>query len=352
MNELLKNPLYREDVDRVMTSATIPWQRLRGKSVLITGATGLICSAVIDLLLYYNETKDANIKIYAVGRSLERVAARFGKETVRFLPYDANEAIAFDAGTDYIIHGAGNASPELYVSQAVETMLSNILGLKNLLEYAKAHRVQRVLYISSSEVYGKRASERAFEENDYGYVDVLNVRSSYPMAKRAAETLCQAYREEYGIDSVIVRPGHIYGPTASERDKKISSMFAYQAARGETLVMKSAGMQKRSYCHCLDCAVAILTVLLQGQNGQAYNISNPDSIITIYEMAQIMARSAGVELKREIPSEQEQRTFNPMENSDLNSEKLEKLGWKGVLTAEEGLKNTVKILASYGNSSR
>lgn len=203
-----------------------------------------------------------------------------------------------------------------------------------------------MLYISSSEVYGKRADGnlQPFTENDYGYVDLLNMRSCYPVGKRAAETLCVSYAAEYGIDAVIVRPGHIYGPTASVNDSRVSSAFAYNAARGENIIMKSDGLQLRSWCYCLDCASAILKVLLRGEKSNAYNI--PGEILTIRQMSERLAKFGGVELLREGATEQEMKAFNPMNNSSIDGSKLEALGWKNIFDADTGLKHTVDILKS------
>ena len=293
--------------------------------------------------------QDQKIKLFAAGRSEARILARFA-------PYK-NEAwfraVSYDAVSpesrlpflcEYILHGAGNASPDKILKEPVETMLGNFRGLSNLLEYARGQGSRRLLYISSSEVYGKKEGTRPYQEDEYGSIDLLNPRNSYSVGKQAAETLCASYAGEYGVDTVIVRPGHIYGPTASETDRRVSSAWAFAAARGEDIVMKSDGTQLRSYCYCLDCASAILKVLLRGERVHAYNISNPASVISIRHMAEILAESAGVQLITEEPDEQERKAFNPMPNSSLDSTALLHLGWKGLFDARCGFSHTVQIL--------
>lgn len=343
------SPLWFKDIDDILQ--TIPeLSALAGKSVLITGAAGLICSAVTDIFIRYNETHDTPpIRIIVAGRWPEEMSDRFGayydRDYFCFVKYDAskvNNEIGVKA--DYIIHGASNASPKAIVAQPVETMLSNFNGLNYLLKYAKENGAKRLLYISSSEVYGQKSDVEPFKEDDYGYIDLLNPRNSYSVGKRAAETLCASYYAEYGVESVIIRPGHIYGPTASPYDDRISSAFAYAAAHGEKLVMKSAGTQLRSYCHCLDCASAIIKVLVKGEPVKAYNISNPDSVVTVRQMAEEIAKAGNVELVTEIASEMEKSSFNPMDNSTLEAESLMKLGWRGQFEIEIGIKNTVDIL--------
>ena len=322
---------------------------LDNKTVMITGATGLICSAIVDILIRYNETRKNKIKIVVAGRSLDKVIERFAhfvqKDYFSFIPYDASRTDnCFDFHSDYIIHGASNATPNMIIKEPVETMLSNFSGIKNLLDYALSTDCHRVMYVSSSEVYGMKNSNRPYLESEYGAIDLLNPRNSYSIGKSAAETLCVSYSEEYGLESVIVRPGHIYGPTATPQDNRVSSAWAYSAAQGNDIVMKSDGAQIRSYCHCLDCASAILTVLLRGENKQAYNISNRNSIISIKQLGEMIAQTAGVKFLREEASSQEKKAFNPMNNSSLNSEKLEGLGWKGIFDAKRGIESTVRIL--------
>ncbi len=348
--QLYDNSLWIKDIDLI--SKSLPeLDQLAGSSVLITGVSGLICSAIADVFFRYNDTHEKKIRILAAGRNEKRMRDRFDdmfdRDDFCFVFFDAASGkFQTDLHADYIIHGAGNAYPAKIVKEPVETMLGNFIGTKNLLEYAKGQGTKRFLYISSSEVYGQKAGNDPYKEDEYGYIDLLNPRNSYSVGKRAAETLCVSYAVEYGVESVIVRPGHIYGPTASPEDNRVSSAWAYAAARGEDIVMKSDGAQIRSYCYCLDCASAILKVLLRGTPSTAYNISNPDSVITIRKMAEILANSANVNIKTEQPDETDRRMSNPMLNSSLCSDDLLSIGWNCCFDAETGLDHTVKILAS------
>lgn len=342
---------YREDIRRALPMLDV--DALKGKHILITGASGLIGSAVTDLLIGCNMERQTGITIYAAGRNTQRLSQRFAHGlSAGLIPvaYDATQTVCFDFPVDYIIHGASNASPDKYISEPVDTMLANVSGVNTLLSYAAKVQAKKVVYISSSEVYGKLAHGDPLVENEYGDVDILSVRSAYPMGKRAAETLCIGYASQYGVDVSIVRPGHIYGPTALESDNRVSSLFARQAAAGLDLVMKSAGTQIRSYCHCIDCATAILSVLTRGESMQAYNISYRESVITIRQMAQTLAKHAGVKLIMDIPTAAEQAAFNPMDNSSLNSEKLEALGWRGCFDAEMGFAHTIAVLKEIGSA--
>ena len=350
---LYDNQKWIADIDKVIE--VVPeLDELAGKSLMITGAAGLVCSAVVDIIFRYNDTHDKKIQVLAAGRWPEETSGRFGdlvnRDDFTFVVYDASRTDnVIDVHSDYIIHGASNASPNMIVKEPVETMMSNFLGMKYLLDYAKEQGTKRILYISSSEVYGEKEGTEPYKEGQYGFIDLLKARNSYSVGKRAAETLCASYADEYGVESVIVRPGHIYGPTASPYDNRVASAWSYAVAKGEDIVMKSDGSQIRSYCYCLDCASAMLKVLLCGENCHAYNISNPDSIISIKQMAEILVKSAGVELRMELPTDEERKGFNPMSNSSLESTSLISLGWRGCFDAEAGFGHTVKILKETYN---
>lgn len=340
---MIASPVYRESLRRALDA--LPSDLPCAATILITGATGLIGSAVADVLLACNEFRGTKYKVLAAGRSAERIRERFGERPdLETFAYDATDAEVPAFMADYVIHAASNASPDRYMQEPVETMLANFQGLYGLLCQARSGGVKRLLYVSSSEVYGAKTKPGAWREDDVGAVAHLNVRASYAEAKRAAETLAVSYSSECGLPVVIVRPGHVYGPTARRRDLRVSSDFAFRAAAGESLELKSDGAQLRSYCHCLDCATAIMTVLWKGEDRTAYNVSNPDSVITIRRMAELLAAAGGVDVKFGMPTQAERAAFNPMADSSLCADRLVALGWRGVFPAAEGLAQTVRVL--------
>lgn len=335
---LLEDNIYLNDIKKALKLIKLDF--LRGKTILITGGLGLICSCVVDMLHFAN----IGVTIYVADINESFFESRFGGfDDIKYIKYDALKPISFDFSVDYIIHGAGLASPELYVNKPVETMLSNFNGLLELLNFTKCRGAARLLYISSSEVYGNKISNDPFIENVFGACDINNIRSSYSESKRASEVLCRAYSAEYNVDTVIVRPGHIYGPTASPFDKRISSEFAFKAAKGEELFLKSSGLQIRSYCYCIDCASAILTVLLNGIQGESYNIGHNQKT-SIKRMCQIMAAAGNVRLSMKEPSKEELNSFNPMMNSSLDNNKIKYIGYEDSFSVEEGITHTVSII--------
>lgn len=345
----MTEPTYEDDVRTAL--ASIPdVSRLRGTRILVTGATGMICSSVVDLLLSLNREQDAGITIYVAGRSERDAVERFRRGSddgeLVFVPYDAtsSEQIAIGTDLDYIIHGASNANPAAYMKLPVETMLANIVGLSAMFDLGRSTSVRRLLYISSSEVYGQKDGDLPFGEGDYGYLDILHQRAGYPSSKRAGESLCVAYGMEYDIDSVIVRPGHIYGPSIRSSDNRVSAEITRRAVAGEDIVLKSAGEQLRSHCYSLDCASAILAVLLEGARANAYNISNPHSISTIRDLAEAVARAGGVQVRFDLPVGADTVTHNLMVNSSLASDKLEALGWTPAFDLEHGVARMIAVL--------
>ncbi len=344
---------YIEDLKEV-TKNIKDIQNLNNRKILITGGLGMIGSSIADVLFTYNKENDANVDVYIASRNEDNSNSRFSgfdtNDKYHFIKYDVCKPLESDIKFDYIIHCASVSNPQAYVKQPVETMMSNILGLNNLVNYGRENGLKRLLYVSSSEVYGKNQENEPYKEGDYGFVDILDVRSSYPSSKRATETLCISYANEYDIESVIVRPGHIYGPTMSQNDMRVASHFAREASKGNDLIMKSEGTQLRSYCYVLDCASAILTVLINGENCNAYNISNKNSIVSIREMANSFAKAGNVKVKIENPSNEERKAFNKMDNSSLNSEKIEKLGWVPLFDMDTGAKHTVDSLLANTNT--
>ena len=318
--------------------------KLTHKSILITGANGLIGSYIVDFLDYLNTEHDAQIKIYAMSRSKAKLEARFrDAKTVNIVEQDLNNPLDIDFHSDYIIHAASNAHPRAYSTDPVGTMKTNLFGTMNLLDYAKQTGA-KFLYISSGEIYGNNI-DRAFIETDLGLVDTMNMRSCYPESKRAAETLCMAYTTQYNIPVNVARLCYVYGGTITDTNSRADAQFLRNAIDGQDIVMKSEGLQRRTYCYVADAVSGILTILLNGKSAEAYNIANPNSIVSVREYAQTLAEVSGVELKFDIPDEVEAKGFSKPADSILDSTKLQSIGWKALYNIKDGLTNTFKIKA-------
>lgn len=358
-----KNSSYRKDLDEAVR-ATADFKALYGKTFFITGASGLVGSFLVDLLFFANETKNAGIRVYALVRDREYAERRYrsliGHSDFHLIVQDVCEPILFNEKVDYVIHAAGDGYPKAFRERPVETMLPALTGTWRLLEYMRKNGNSRFLYVSSGEIYGEmigkecavREDMRGFTEADSGYVDTMRSRSCYPSAKRAAETLCAAYHAEYGVDAVVIRPSHLYGPNVSERDNRASAQFFRNVLEGQDVILKSRGEQIRSYTYVADCVSAILTVLIRGKAGEAYNVSNPDARATIAEFACITAESGGQKCLFAVPNEEDSRENTPIPCAVLNSEKLQELGWKGAYDIPRGIRHTLQIMKSLTEKPR
>ncbi len=343
MQCLLENHVYKAQAQKV--AEALPCAFPSGRGLLVTGASGLIGSAVVDLACCLRAFGRLNGDIVAVGRDICRLELRFGKKSgVLFQTY--REVIAGDGidGINRFVLAASPASPNLFISEREEIIKTNTDDVRTLLGCISHRTDARSLYVSSSEVYGNAtASLGGHIEGDVGEIYEKDPRSCYALSKRRAEEICKTFAKK-GMHVVMARPGHIYGPSALECDRRVSSAWAYDAACGRDIIMKSDGRQLRSYTHCLDCAGAILTILENGISGEAYNVGNRESVITIRRLAEILSAAAKVKLIVRPPTDVERRTFNPMSDSSLNVSKLEALGWRGTISADEGLLSTVEIL--------
>ena len=320
---------------------------LAGKTVLITGTSGLVGSALADVLLQANKELSLGCKLVLAGRSEERLCSRFaywGEDAWLFSMHDNSKPLDFDFNADYIFHCASNAHPKAYSEQPVETLVGNVTGTDAILRYARDCEAKRVVYISSSEVYGPREGMEPYAEGDQFPVDPLSPRSCYPSSKRACETLCASYLSEYGVDFVIARPGHVWGSTCAASDSRAHAQFAREAAAGRDIVMKSPGAQLRSYVYSTDCAGALLTICLEGATGEAYNVGAPGFTCTIRELAEALANAGGVQIVRDYPTEQEAAGYNPMSCSALDCGKLAGLGFKPHYTISVAAKETLRAL--------
>ncbi len=344
------DPIYLEDVYRVATTE-LPWDKLQGKSVFLTGASGLIGTFLVDVLMRRNSQFGLNLKIYALGRNELEAKARFkdywNEESFCFLAMDINQPHDLPSGVDYIIHAASNTHPRQYATDPIGSIMTNILGLDNLLRYAVEQHITRFVFLSSVEIYGQALqAEDVFDESYCGYIDCNTLRAGYPEGKRAGEALCQAYITQYGLDIVIPRLSRIYGPTMKCDDSKALSQFIKDGVNKRNIILKSEGRQRYSYCYMADAVSGILYAWLLGKSGEAYNIAGADQVLTLRELVACVAKIAGTEIQFSIPNAVEQKGFSPVLNGVMSAKKLSHLGWKAETEIQKGLNKTITVLES------
>lgn len=348
--KVYENSLYMEDVKRV-AKAGLPWEQLNNSSILISGASGLVGSFLIDVLMERNKEYGMNCTVYALGRNEKKAFERFGycrdDKNFKFVSHDINMPLSLeDADTvDYVLHMASNTHPVAYATDPIGTVATNIIGTNNMLEFAVRHNSKRFAFASSNEIYGEnRGDVEKFDEEYCGYINCNTMRAGYPESKRCGEALCQAYKKQKALDIVIPRLTRSYGPTMLMSDTKAISQFIRKAIAGEDIVLKSAGTQFYSYTYMADAVEGLLTVILCGENGEAYNIADDASDITLKDLAAVIAETAGKKVVFEIPDEVESAGYSKATKARLDSTKLNKLGWKAHYDIKSGITRTVEIL--------
>ena len=350
MMNLYKNNLYMEDVRNVAVQ-DLPWEKLTNKSLMLSGATGLLGSFLVDVILEKNITDGLNCTVFALGRNEEKAKTRFSKyiddKHYIFIPYDVNlPFIRDDIGTvDYILHLASNTHPIQYSTDPIGTITTNIIGLQNMLEFAVKHHTTRFAFASSNEIYGEnRGDVELFDEDYCGYINCNTMRAGYPESKRCGEALCQAYRVQKNLDVIVSRFTRSYGPTMLMTDTKAISQFIKKGIAGEDIILKSAGRQYYSYTYMADAISGFLYVLLKGENGQVYNIADEASDIMLKDLAAIIADYADKRVLFEVPDTIEAAGYSKATKARLNGNRLKQLGWKPVYNITTGLERTMRIL--------
>lgn len=350
MRSIYTNPLYLEDVEYV-AKIDLPWELLTDKTIMISGATGLVGSFLIDVIMYRNAHFNMNCRIIALVRDKDKAERRFFYNSsdilLRLLVQNVNEVFSIDVDDeiDYSLHLASNTHPLQYSSDPIGTILTNVMGTKNMLDFSLQHSSRRFILASSNEIYGENRGDVEFFTEDYcGYINSNTLRAGYPESKRCAESLCQAYLQAKGIDVVIARLTRSYGPTMLMSDTKAMSQFLKKALRGEEIVLKSEGKQFFSYCYVADAVSGILTILLNGEKGKAYNIADEKSDIRLKDLAQIIANYIDSRVIFEMADPIEAQGYSRANKARLDGSELKQLGWSMRYNIQEGVTRTINIL--------
>jgi nucleoside-diphosphate-sugar epimerase len=333
--------VVREDLDRICASTSVPWSALHGRTLLVTGATGLIGSSVVKALLWYDATHDAGLRVLALTRDRARAQASFAAPLAAGAPLAVVEgdveSLTLDGPVDLVVHGASLTASQDFVARPVETMRTAVRGTERVLELARGWGVQSLVYLSSIEVYGAPDGSRRITESDFEGFDPTMVRSSYPEAKRMAEALCAGYAAEHGVPAKVIRLTLTFGPGVGYRENRVFASFARSALEGQDIVLHTAGETERNYLYTADAVTAILTVLLRGQDGQAYNAANEDTYCSIRAMAELVARTCGpAPVGVRVEAEGAERLgYAPTMKLDLDTTRLRSLGWAPTVGLEE-----------------
>jgi len=341
MNEILS-----QDLDIILED-DIKWEKVKGKTVLITGASGMVGSYMLQVLLRLNDAKDYGITVVAVVRNPKKLPQEVvERKDVVIVTHDVTNPFSIEGSVDYIIHAASPASPLIMQNQPVETIAANTLGTYNTLCLAKEKQSEGYMFISSREIYGQPyEGQEFFYEDTYGFIDQLNPRSCYSEGKKAAETMCSCFHAEYGLNVKIARLAHTYGPGMSIYDGRVQADFLKNVYHREDIVMKSEGVAIRTYTYISDAISGLFRVLLNSEE-MVYNVGNEDGKVSIRELAEIMVGiypERNLKVVFDIPEGGTKGTA-PYTLGILNSGKIRKLGWKPKYSIKEGFKRTLEYL--------
>ena len=331
-----------------MTDMTI----FEGKSVLITGATGLIGRTLISRIYEWNECAANPVSAVALVRDERKAQDLLGKyipRGLKILASDVRTVKPRDIGVDYIIHAASQTSSKAFIETPVETVMTAVEGTVNMLEFARANHVDGFIYLSSMEVYGTPETDEKIDETHPTNLDAMKVRSCYPESKRMCESLCASYASEYGVPAYVVRLTQTFGPGVSYNDGRVFAEFARCAIEGRNIILNTKGETKRNYLFTGDAADAIFTVLANGTPGEAYNAANEDTYCSIYEMACLVAKEcAGGSIEVEIRERADAAKlgYAPTLHMNLDTGKLRSLGWEPKLGLADMYREMIRDLES------
>ena len=351
----VEQSIFREDMEYISGVDFIPWEDLRDSTILITGATGLIGFNLVSALAYIALYKKIPLHILALVRDEEKARERFCEllkedPPISFIIGDMEHIPSIQEPVDYIIHGGSPTASRYFAEHPVETIQCNLIGAMSLLTLAREKKSKGFIYLSSMEVYGSLHRQEKVDEAHEAFIDTMNVRNSYPEAKRVAEALCAGYVEEYGVPAKSIRLTQTFGVGIRPNENRVYAQFMRFALRGEDIVLKTQGGTEHSYLYTADAVTAILTVLLSGNCGEAYNAANEESYCSIREMAELVVAMESTKrlgkgpVNVRVEMAEEAKKLYPAERYiDLDTRKIKQLGWHAKYTLEEMFSRMMEV---------
>lgn len=342
------NKIVQDDMKEIY-NRSFDWNKLKRKTVLITGASGMLASYMTFFLTFLNEEHHFDITIYALVRNQQKAKSKFAgidqKPYFHYAVQDVCEEIDIQENVDYIVHAAGNASPRFILSDPVGIIKANTLGMISVLEFARKSNTSKVVFTSTREVYGETKDiEHKITEEDMGRLSLNELRNCYPESKRMSEILLKSYEYQYKIPYVSARIAHTYGPGMEiENDGRVMADLVSDVVHERDIVLKSDGTAERAFCYITDAIAGLFLLLLEGESGEAYNVANETKDYMIREVAQRLISlypEKGLSLRYEIP-ESQSIGYSRMGRTKLDTGKVEKLGWSPQVELDTGLQRTV-----------
>ena len=339
------NRILQDDAQDILKQ-DISWEKFNCKRILVTGASGMLGSYISRTILQWKKTSGNDLELYTLVRHPEKLPEDI-RGQVKVLQQSVAEPIQTDVDFDYIIHAASPASPLIMREDPVGTIAANTLGAYYTLDLARRSYAEGYLFISSREIYGQPYdNQKEFTEGSYGFVDPLSPRSCYPEGKKAAETMCASFAQQYGLNVKVARLAHTYGPGMSVDDGRVQADFLRDVINHRNIVMKSEGKPIRTYTYVSDAVAAIFRILLDSDE-MVYNISSPESTVSIRQLAETLAAAytdRDIQVVMDLPKETVNTGAAPFTLGILNSDRLHAIGWQPQYSLKEGLMRTVQYL--------
>lgn len=339
----------QRDIEIILDNP-IEWEMLRDKTVLVTGSTGRLGMYFVESVSKANIDWNLNIKILVEARSQKKLEEVFGSSLK--LPYiytivqDITEPIEWEGDIHFIFHTAGLASPRDFTNTPVDTLWGHVLGTRNILELARKKNTEKILYVSTVEIYGEWKSEDSIMETDMGSIRCDNARACYPEAKRLCETMLASYEAQYGLKYVGVRLCHTFGPGISLYDGRAFSEFIKNALNSEDIVLQTDGSAVRTYTYVADAVGAALLAFTKG-NETYYNIANVNNLISIRDLAELIAK-LDIKKKSKVVyagSGEQKLKYLPFRLGIMDITRITDLGWVPKIGVEEAFRYTFDSFA-------
>lgn len=350
--------ILKEDLEII---SNIDFSKFKSKTFFITGVTGLVGVAIVRALFAINDKQHLGIKVIGLARNVRKanqlLQEYIDREEFTLYLGDIVEGFDIREDVDFIIHCASVTTSKTMIEKPVETIVTSIEGTKNILDLAYNKKSESVVYISSMEMYGDCSEiKHDITENDLGYINPLKIRSNYPESKRMCENMCIAYWSEYNIPVKIARLAQTFGAGILPGENRVFAQFARSVIERKNIVLHTEGKSEGNYIYTRDMLIGIFMILLDGANGEAYNVSNPSSHVTIADMANIVANEVAngeIKVEFDIPAT---NTYGYASDTKmkLNSDKLQKMGWEpkvGLIEAYNRMIAEMREVCFCGNDN-
>ena len=337
------NKILEQDIETICSSKLIDWNKIDNHSFFITGATGLIGSLIVKSFIWRNINKNANIKKLLLVRNKKTAIDMLGSGNNIEYMESSIENLNYNINVDYIIHGASPTQSKFFTQNPVETLDISILGTKNVLEIAKNNSVKSMVYLSSMEMYGTMKDQNVTEDK-IGKIEILNTRSSYSEGKRIAELYCYSYFSEYNVPVKMCRIAQTFGPGISKNETRVFKYFADCIINKRDIILKSTGETIINYSYTTDTIFGILCILINGKDGESYNIVGEKTNMTILESAEWLLKEFENKNNRIICECNQKNDFAPDNKMILSNQKIKTLGWKSKISLKEGYKRLIKYI--------